>query len=134
MVNRVALSLSGWAGSADDKASAFALPVGPAQLAAIALALFLAASTTGPAGAMVANLTPPQLHGTAFATLTVANNALGLAAGPILTGQLADQWGLLGAFQLLPVASLAAAAAFWIGRGSYAAKLAPDPGPTPKTA
>ena len=83
---------------------------------------------------MVANLTPLQLHGTAFATLTVANNALGLAAGPILTGQLADHWGLLGAMQLLPAASLAAAAVFWIGRGGYAEILAPGSEPTPKAA
>ena len=59
--------------------------------------MFLAAATAGPAGAMVANLTPAALHGTAFAILTLANNAFGLAPGPIVTGWLADRIGLLGA-------------------------------------
>ena len=58
--------------------------------------MFLAAATAGPAGAMVANLTPAALHGTAFAILTLANNAFGLAPGPIVTGWLADRIGLLG--------------------------------------
>jgi len=42
------------------------------------------------------------LHGTAFAVLTLANNAFGLAPGPIVTGWMADRIGLLGALQLLP--------------------------------
>ena len=42
-------------------------------------------------------LTPAAIHGTAFATLTLANNFLGLAPGPIVTGWLADRIGLLGA-------------------------------------
>ena len=62
---------------------------------------------------MVANLTPAALHGTAFAVLTLANNAFGLAPGPILTGWLADRIGLLGAMQWLPFASLAAALVFF---------------------
>jgi predicted MFS family arabinose efflux permease len=104
-------------------AVAFALPPGPAQLVTLALATFLAAATSGPAGAMVANLTPLRLHATAFATLTVANNVFGLAPGPILTGRLADAWELAGALRLLPLAPLAAAAVFWIGRRSYLADL-----------
>ncbi|HYJ52975.1 MAG TPA: MFS transporter [Allosphingosinicella sp.] len=103
---------------------AFALPPGPLQLAALAVGMFFAAATSGPAGAMVANLTPLRIHGSAFATLTVANNALGLAAGPILTGRLADSWGLAGALAVLPVPCVAAAIIFWIGRRSYPADLA----------
>jgi hypothetical protein len=64
---------------------------------------------------MVAGLTPAVLHGTAFALLTLANNAFGLAPGPIVTGWLADRIGLLGALQWLPFASMAAAAVFLIG-------------------
>ena len=105
-------------------ALAFALPPGPLQLAALAAGMFFAAATSGPAGAMVANLTPLRIHGSAFATLTVANNALGLAAGPILTGRLADAWGLSGAFAVLPIPCIAAAIIFWIGRRSYPADLA----------
>jgi len=102
---------------------AFALPTGSAQLAALGVAMFLAGATAGPAGAMVANLTPARIHGTAFATLTLANNIFGLAPGPILTGRIADAWGLLGALSLLPIASMAAAAIFLAGSRTYAADL-----------
>jgi MFS family permease len=93
-------------------ASALSLPAGTGQLVLLGAAMFLAGSTAGPAGAMVANLTPAALHGTAFAVLTLANNAFGLAPGPIVTGWLADRIGLLGAMQWLPLASLCAAIVF----------------------
>jgi len=98
--------------------AAFALPPGSSQLILLGLAIFLAASTTGPAGAMVAGLTPVAIHGTAFATLTLANNFLGLAPGPIVTGWLADRVGLLEALRLLPIASIAAALVFLCARRS----------------
>ena len=104
-------------------AISFALPAGPAQLAALAVAMFLAGATAGPAGAMVANLTPARIHGTAFATLTLANNVFGLAPGPILTGRIADAWGLHGALSLSTIASMAAAAIFLAGSRTYAADL-----------
>ncbi|HEY5720864.1 MAG TPA: MFS transporter [Allosphingosinicella sp.] len=103
---------------------AFALPPGPAQLGALAVGAFFAAASCGPAGAMVANLTSARIHATAFATLTVANNALGLAPGPILTGRLADSWALADALAITPVAAVAAAILFWIGRRSYPEDLA----------
>jgi len=93
-------------------AAALAIGPGTPQLVLLGGAMFLAAATAGPAGAMVANLTPAALHGTAFAVLTLANNAFGLAPGPIVVGWLADRVGLLGALQWLPVASLAAALVF----------------------
>src|SRR4249919_1646494 len=98
---------------------AFALPHGTPQLVAIAVGMFFAAGTSGPAGAMVANLTPQPIHGTAFATLTLANNLLGLAAGPLLTGVLADALGLAQAFQLVPLVGLAAAAVFYFAKRHY---------------
>ena len=94
---------------------AFLLPAGAPQLALLGVGLFLAAASAGPAGATVAALTPAALHGTAFAVLTLANNAFGLAPGPIVTGWLADRIGLLGALQWLPFASMAAAAIFLLG-------------------
>jgi hypothetical protein len=72
---------------------------------------------------MVANLTPPSIHSSAFATLTLANNLLGLAPAAILTGVVADRIGLLGALQLVPFASLIAAVAFFIGKRNYSADL-----------
>lgn len=103
---------------------AFQMPHGPGQLIMIGLGMFLAAGTAGPAGAMVANLTPTPIHASAFATLTLANNLLGLAPGPVLTGLLADHLGLLSAFQLIPLMALLAATSFWIGRRHYAGDLA----------
>jgi len=63
---------------------------------------------------MVAYLTPAALHGTAFAVLTLANNAFGLAPGPIVTGWLADRIGLHAAMQWMSFASMAAALVFII--------------------
>ena len=104
--------------------AALMLPAGSAQLILLGLAMFLAASTSGPAGAMVAGLTPAAIHGTAFATLTLANNFLGLAPGPIATGWLADQVGLLGALRWLPLASIASALMFFCARQSSRATVA----------
>ena len=99
--------------------AAFLLPAGLPQLVLIALGMFFGAGTVGPAGAMVANLTPTPLHGSAFGMLSLANNLLGLAPGPIVTGMLADAFGLTVALQLVPLVSLAAAGIFALARSSY---------------
>ena len=99
--------------------AAFALPAGAPQLVLIALGMFFGAGTVGPAGAMVANLTPGPLHGTAFGTLSLANNLLGLAPGPIVTGMLADAFGLPVALRLVPLVSLIAACIFAFAHRSY---------------
>jgi MFS family permease len=105
-------------GCAASIAAAFALGPGPTQLELLGVGMFLAAASAGPSGAIVAALTPAALHGTAFAILTLANNAFGLAPGPIVTGWVADRLGLLGALQLLPFASVAAALVFVVGTRS----------------
>jgi MFS family permease len=102
---------------------AFRLPPGPLQLVLIGAGMFFSAGATGPSGAMVANLTPPAIHASAFATLTLANNLLGLAPAAILTGIVADRIGLLGALQLVPFAPLLAAIVFAIGKRNYSGDL-----------
>jgi MFS family permease len=102
----------------------FSLAPGGMQLALIGAGMFLAAGTTGPCGAMVANLTPRPIHGTAFATLTLANNLLGLAPGPFLTGALADRLGLAQACQLVPLVSVLAALVFLYARSHYEGDVA----------
>lgn len=97
----------------------FRLQAGPAQLVMIAAGIFLVAGTSGPAGAMVARLTPEAIHASAFGTLTLANNLLGLAPGPIVTGMIADRIGLIGALQVIPIAALIATLAFVIGKRHY---------------
>ena len=120
---KIVLAIAYCLGSAAALTLAMQCAPGTTQLVLLGLAMFLVAGTTGPAGAMVANLTPLAIHGTAFATLTLANNLIGLAPGPILTGRIANSIGLLGAFQLLPVVSLAAALVFAFARRGYIADL-----------
>nr|WP_244197741.1 MFS transporter [Caballeronia ptereochthonis] len=104
-------------------AVAFRLPAGPMQLVLLGVGILVVAGTSGPAGAMVANLTPPAIHASAFATLTLANNLLGMAPGPLVTGFLADRIGLLGALQSIPLVSLGAMLAFTLGRTRYTRDL-----------
>lgn len=92
--------------------AALALPAGPAQIACALVGLFCAGATTGPAGAIVGDGTPPALHGAALAVLTLANNLLGLAPGPAVTGLLADALGLKAALQIAGAAALLSAAGF----------------------
>jgi MFS family permease len=104
-------------------AIALRMPAGPLQLVVLGAGMFFSAGASGPSGAMVANLTPPSIHASAFATLTLANNLLGLAPAAILTGIIADRIGLLGALQLVPIAPVIAAIAFFIGKRNYADDL-----------
>jgi predicted MFS family arabinose efflux permease len=121
---KIGLAIGYSLGTALSLSLAMLLPPGPGQLVLLGIAMFLVAGTTGPVGAMVANLTPLAIHGSAFATLTLANNLLGLAPGPILTGRIADAIGLADAFRLLPLPCLLAALAFGMMRQSYLAVLA----------
>lgn len=116
---KIALAIAFCLGSCVLLSLAFALPFGMPQLVMICLGMVIAAGTTGPAGAMVANLTHYSVHGTAFATLTLANNLLGLAPGPFITGRVSDVIGLDNAFQLVPLVSIAAAAVFFYGKRHY---------------
>lgn len=116
---KIALAIAYCLGSCLLLSAAFALPAGPGQLALICLGMLIAAGTTGPAGAMVANLTHYSVHGTAFATLTLANNMLGLAPGPFITGKVSDVIGLHAAFQLVPLVSIAAATVFFYAKCHY---------------
>jgi MFS family permease len=116
---KIALAVGYCLGSCLLLSMAFALAPGAPQLMLVCAGMFFAAGTTGPVGAMVANLTHRSIHGTAFATLTLANNLLGLAPGPFLTGWLADRYGLDNAFRLVPLVSLAAALVFARARRHY---------------
>jgi MFS family permease len=95
---------------------AFALGPGRAQLALLAVGGFFVAGPAGAAGALVTSLTPESIRATALGTLALANNLLGLAAGPIVVGVLADRIGLAGAMRLAPLMSVAAIVVLLIGR------------------
>lgn len=118
---------------------ALQLPVGKAQLILLGFGLLLSAGTVGPAGAIVTNLTPSPIHATAFATLTLFNNFLGLAAGPYITGVVADRFDLITALQVATAMPIFALVAFFIGRLSYAKdidafRLRNSGGATPRVA
>jgi MFS family permease len=97
----------------------FRLPTGPVQLVLIGAGTLVACGTAGPAAAMVANLTPAAIAATAMATLTLANSLLGLAPGPAVTGMLADDLGLRGALQLVPLVAVLSGMAFVVGKLFY---------------
>ncbi|SDR45940.1 MFS transporter [Paraburkholderia tuberum] len=97
-------------------AVAFRLPPGNLQLALLAPAVFFLASSFGTCSAIIAGATPPAIHGSAFAALTLFNNILGLAAGPFFTGVIADSVGLQGALRLLPLAAVLPLTVYLIGR------------------
>jgi MFS family permease len=93
-------------------------------MALLACGLLTVAGVAGICGAMVANLTPRAVHGTAMALLALANNLFGLAPGPMITGWLSDRTDLLTALKLLPLPCLLALAAMWLARGDYAQAVA----------
>lgn len=97
----------------------FRLGTGPAALVLIGCGAFFCAGSSGPIAAMVANLTHRSVHASAMGTLTLANNLLGLALGPLIVGMLADHIGLLKALQLAPLTYLAAIAVLLIGKRLY---------------
>lgn len=115
----------------------FGLEAGAPQLILIGVGAFFAAGSSGPAAAMVARLTHTSIRASAMGTLTVANNLLGLALGPIVVGVLADRLGLHAALQIAPLAYVVAIAALLLGRRLYPAgirrlqAMTPAPGVTP---
>ncbi|WP_208647733.1 MFS transporter [Cupriavidus lacunae] len=100
-------------------AIAFRLPQGNLQLAFLVPGVFFLASSFGTCSAIIAGATPPAIHGSAFATLTLFNNILGLAAGPFITGMVADAVGLQVALRWLPLAAVLPFVVFLIGRWCY---------------
>jgi MFS family permease len=102
----------------------FGLDPGKPQLLLLTVGLFFAAGTAGAAGALVCALTAESIRATAFGTLTLANNLLGLAAGPLITGILADRLGLESAMKIVPMVAVGAVVALYLGRRAYPASLA----------
>ncbi|MEU0503533.1 MFS transporter [Nocardia sp. NPDC005998] len=102
---------------------AFGHGTGPAQLIVLALGALTASGASGATFSMVASLTHRSVRATAFATVTLANNVLGLALGPLVVGFLADRYGLANALRLVPLAYLGAIIALALGRRAYPAGL-----------
>ena len=101
----------------------FSLDAGTGQLLLVSVGAFFAAGTAGPAGAMIANLTPASIRATAFGTFTLFNSLLGLAAGPLVVGILADKFGLATAMQIAPLCSIPVIVALVLGLRKYPSSL-----------
>ncbi len=127
-LRKIEISIAYCLGSCLLLSLALMLPAGLAQLVLIGMGMLLVAGTNGTAAAMVANLTHYSVHGTAFATLTLVNNLLGLAPGPFITGRLSDLVGLHGALQWLVLMSIAAAVVFFYTRHYYLNDIARSKG------
>ncbi|MDT4840377.1 putative L-galactonate transporter [compost metagenome] len=98
---------------------AFSLPPSTLQLAVIAIGLLIGAGFAGPSGAVVSDVTHASIRASALATLVLANNFIGLAPGPFVTGLLADIFNLQVAMAVVPLASLGAAYAYYRASRCY---------------
>jgi len=120
-LNRLRVPAAFGAVSAVLLVGAFFLPPGPMQFALIALGLAVGSGFAGPSGAVIADVNHRAITATAFATLTLANNLIGLAPGPFATGLLADATGLDIAMRVVPLASALGAIAYLFAARHYEA-------------
>jgi predicted MFS family arabinose efflux permease len=103
---------------------AFALPPGPLGLALIFVGALFAAAQGGCSGAIACDVTHPGVRATVTATMTLANNLIGLAPGPLIVGMLSDRLGLKLALTLTPLLALVSAVFFVLVSRSYEADAA----------
>lgn len=108
---------------------AFALPPSHLQLLLIGLGLLIGAGFAGPSGAVVSAVTNASIHASALATLVLANNIIGLAPGPFITGVLADAFDLQVAMAAVPLVGFGAAFAYRQAGRYYCDDLARQPKP-----
>jgi MFS transporter, Spinster family, sphingosine-1-phosphate transporter len=93
-----------------------------AQLALIALGGLMMTCTVGPVSAIVIDVTHPGLRATGASVLSLFQNLLGLAAGPIIAGSLSDAFGLSTALTVTPLFGALAALFFLMASRSYEAE------------
>ncbi|MGO9361047.1 MAG: MFS transporter [Xanthobacteraceae bacterium] len=90
-----------------------------AQLVLIVLGAFLAACTVGPVSAVVLNVMHPSVRATGASVLSLFQNFLGLAAGPLIAGVASDHWGLESTMVFMPLFSIIAAVMFLLAVRTY---------------
>jgi MFS family permease len=96
-----------------------AIPPGGLQFLAIIVGAALMTGTIGPVAAVVVDVTHPSLRATATAVLSLTQNLIGLAAGPLVTGFLSDAYGLPFALSVVPLCCLPAAAMLAVAARYY---------------
>jgi MFS family permease len=93
------------------------------QFALLALGGFMMTCTVGPVSAIVIDVTHPGLRATGASVLSLFQNLLGLAAGPVIAGTLSDAFGLAHALAVTPIFGLAAALCFVAASRSYESEI-----------
>jgi MFS transporter, Spinster family, sphingosine-1-phosphate transporter len=93
---------------------------GALQLLLILAGGAMATAAVGPAAAVVLDVVQVGVHATAMSLFVLVQNLFGLAMGPVLTGALADWWGLTAALSVVAGLGVVAATALWWGSRSYA--------------
>jgi len=93
------------------------------QVALVALGIFLATCTVGPASAVVINVIHPSVRATGSSVLSLFQNLFGLAAGPLIAGALSDRFGLDSALIAMPLFCVAAAGFFLLAARTYEADV-----------
>jgi len=100
--------------------TAFAgLPPGSAQFAVLLAGATTMTGSIGPVCAVVIDVVHPGLRATAAAVLSLTQNLIGLAAGPLLAGLLSDAYGLPFALSVMPLFCLFAAGFFTLAARTY---------------
>jgi MFS family permease len=100
-----------------------ALPPGPAQFALIVAGAAVMTGSIGPVAAVVVDVVHPSVRATAASVLSLFQNLFGLAAGPLLTGYLSDNYGLPFALAAVPGFCVLAAAVFLLAARTYESDL-----------
>lgn len=93
-----------------------------AQFLLIAIGGFMMTCTVGPVSAIVIDVTHAGLRATGASVLSLFQNLLGLAAGPVITGALSDAFGLDSALTVIPAFSVLAALCFVMASRTYEAE------------
>ena len=100
--------------------SAFAVvPPGAVQMVLVLVGAAMAATANAPTLAVVLDSAPPGAGATATSMFAMVQNLAGLAVGPVLTGALADRWGLTAALATVSGLGVAAGVALWCGARFY---------------
>ena len=96
-----------------------AVAPGPTQFLLILAGASVMTGTIGAVAAVVVDVVNPVIRATATAVLSLTQNLLGLAAGPILGGVLSDAYGLQFAMAVVPLFGLAAAGVLVLAARTY---------------
>lgn len=95
----------------------------PQQFGVLALGGFLMTCSVGVVAAVVIDVIHPGIRATGASVMSLFQNLLGLAAGPLIAGVLSDAWTLEHALTAMPVFGILAAFGFMAAARCYESDL-----------